>query len=254
MDHGLERIGDLDTWNVRRTACVRRLASLDSAEALTQLEALFIAARREDPAATRTVLAISMWMARSDMPAIRSEGRTLRPRRDPVLERLRSDVSRDATPLAFHVLTQPGVEPTSRAWWASGMAVEVPRMLRKPGLNQPWAPWSAFHFGGDSASRRMSSLLDTPALNPVFVIRLASVRRLPSELAYAIAIRDRWIARPDVREALILSRTVPAALAGALLPTSTGRVLRLVAQRHPSESVRAGAEEFLARSATEGDA
>src|SRR5690242_3956536 len=139
MEQSLERIGDLDTWKVRRTACVRRMASLEPAEALSQLEALFIAARHGDRAATRTALAVAMWMARSDMPAIRTEGRTLRPLRDPILARLRSAVSRDATPLAFYVLTQPSVEPTSRAWWASGMAIEVFRTLL-PRMAPPCGP------------------------------------------------------------------------------------------------------------------
>ncbi len=268
MGPSLASIGKLDSLSMRRAVLVERVESAGPEQSAFDLEALFASSGRGNEEATSAALAVATWIMRSDRPDVACDGHLLRAHHDPVLDSLRASISSDETPLVAHVLLQPRGAEQSRPGRGDGAILvqdlhaltraDLLREAERWGGDAPnFAPYLPSHemellvralrVRGSGAWRQLGELLDKPRLRASIVIRMAAARALPSEVAYALALRDRWMGRHDVRAALAMNRATPPALVGALLPTVGVQIASLVAERARFPSVRAAALAFAGR-------
>lgn len=253
-------LSQLPTWEMRRHALAARLAALPSSEALVEIEQVY---SDSSPGAGVAALVLATMVARVDVPVVESEGRALRPTVEPALARLvlslRGAVDVEQTPLAAAILRR-GESAPEHAVWRDGFAMNG--FWRLLSSEQGWrehsfwlpsvAPTSvpAFasrfvHLRGSAAWLQTCALLDTPDLNPIMVVRLAAHNPLPPSIAYALAVRDRWILRGDVRRALVQNRSAPPTLVSLLLPTLGATPVRRAAERHARGVVATSAHAVL---------
>lgn len=263
----LSKVGRLESLSLRRAALEDRLGSVEPEQATHMLEDLFHRAHEDSGLARAAALGLLTWIADAGRPDIRCEGRVLRSRDNPLLGRLRAAVRAEDTPLTAHVLCQPAAPPTAGTVWANGVTVHgcLPWHGYGPqGVHASFWSWRRawgagsqpsiaitwvgrapqLRLSGSTAWRQVGAFLDEPRLKLAFVMRLATTHPLPLEIAYAIALRDRWIGEHRVRSALALNRSTPPGLAAALLPTLGWRVSRLMAVRAGCSTVRDAAVAF----------
>lgn len=246
---------------MRRHVLAQRLLALPAADALAEIEPIFADAIT---GADLAALVLATIVARADFPAVESEGRVLRPMAEPELQRLlarlRDAVDVERPPLAAAILCRRE-HPPEHAIWREGFAMNG--FWRQLSHDKRWDRFSLWipsaaptsvpvfasrfvHLRGSAAWLQTSALLDTPDLNPVMVVRLAAHNPLPPSIAYALAVRDRWIVRGDVRRALVLNRSTPPALVSVLLPTLGAAPIRRAAERHARGGAAASARAVLA--------
>jgi len=278
----LAEIGRLESLSQRRAALEGRLSRVEPERATHMLESLLHGANEDSRLERAAALAFLTWIAIADRPSIRCEGRVLRRRDNPLLASLRAAVRAQDTPLTAHVLCQPAPQRTPGSVWANGIAIHgrLPWHGYGPeGFHASFWSWRAeldeagepppangsrplpsvaftwvghapqLRLAGAAAWHHLAAFLDEPRLKRAFVVLLATTHPLPVEVAYAIALRDRWIGDHCVRSALALNRSTAPALAAALLPTLGRRIARSMAVRAASSSVREAAAAF-ARSET----
>lgn len=252
-------LSQLPSWEMRRYALAQRLSALPASDALWEVEQIFADSLS---GAGVAALVLATMVARADFPVVESEGRVLRPKVEPPLHRLlvslREAVDAEKTPLAAAILRRR--EPASEhAMWHEGFAMKgLWRFLSndKKDRHSLWLPSAEptsvlvfasrfVHLRGSAAWLQTCALLDTPDLNPIMVVRLAAHNPLPASIAYALAVRDRWILRGDVRRALVQNRGAPPGLVSLLLPTLGATPVRRAAERHARGVVATSARAVL---------
>lgn len=286
MSFELAAAGSLESLAMRRASITEKLTRATPDRATLLLDTLFVRSASGSGRAQEVALAVATWIARSDRPELWCEGRRIRAQPDPLLARLREVVSAEQTPLAAHVLLQPPPKRPALSRWADGIVIECARPVRGqdfwralprfaldgPRSNEdgelvplPWTdrPFSSYlpaHFGeaflawkvrfrGASTWLRLQAILSEPRLRPRFVVAMASTHHLPPEVAFAIALHDKWVSLHEIRVALVYNRATPAALVAALLPTVGAGVARVVAERAREPSLIAAAVAFSGRAA-----
>ena len=203
-----------------------------------ELEVVFEDVRAGSTRAREAAIAVASWVAHraKDAPQL--------------LEPLRASIARARLPLASAVFS---ATDAAASLAPGGRLAEVCVPARQPftvphrdtpsGRLRYYGTGWGFHRREQLRRHpdpvMVGRLLDASWLRLGDVLVIASRRPSIPAIAWEIATRDRWFARPRVRDALVANPFTPALLAVALLPSAPASTVRELARGAASDVQRA---------------